>query len=138
MVIGFTGTRADKVNRERIAVLQDTVTSYLKEATLAVHGGATGMDYIFHMICWHHIIPTRIRYGTDTVKYTKYVLMGGGSRKAVEEINPKPYLQRNRDIVNDCDILIAVPIDKDVEEVRSGTWMTIRLARKAGKQIIII
>lgn len=50
---------------------------------------------------------------------------------------PKRYLARNHDIVNQCDILIACP--KEFLEVqRSGTWATIRYARKKGKPILIL
>lgn len=49
---------------------------------------------------------------------------------------PKPPLDRNRDIVDSTDILIACP--KGPEERRSGTWSTIRRARKLGRRIIII
>ena len=50
---------------------------------------------------------------------------------------PKPYLERNKDIVNETDLLIACP--KGIkEELRGGTWATIRYAKKVGKKIIII
>jgi hypothetical protein len=49
---------------------------------------------------------------------------------------PRPYLERNRDIVNATEALIAVP--KDPETLRSGTWSTVRYARKHGRHIIII
>jgi len=48
----------------------------------------------------------------------------------------KPYLVRNKHIVNRCDILVACPEGK--ETLRSGTWSTIRYAFKTGKPTIII
>lgn len=48
---------------------------------------------------------------------------------------PKPPLDRNRDIVDCCDILLACP--KGPEEQRGGTWYTVRHARSQGKRIII-
>ena len=49
----------------------------------------------------------------------------------------KPYLERNKKIVNCCDILIAAP--KQINEVlRSGTWSTIRYAKKIGIEVFII
>lgn len=50
---------------------------------------------------------------------------------------PKPYLERNRDIVNSCDRLIATPLEGG-EILRSGTWATVRYARKVGKPVTII
>ena len=49
---------------------------------------------------------------------------------------PATYSKRNNDIVNSTDCLIATPDAK--ERVGSGTWKTIRYARKKGKRIYII
>lgn len=49
----------------------------------------------------------------------------------------KDYLSRNKDIVDETDILIAVPEGRN-ELVRSGTWSTVRYARKQSKLIYII
>jgi len=50
---------------------------------------------------------------------------------------PAPYLNRNRDIVDETEVLIACPLSK-IEQLRSGTWSTVRYARKLGKKIAII
>jgi predicted Rossmann fold nucleotide-binding protein DprA/Smf involved in DNA uptake len=44
-------------------------------------------------------------------------------------------LERNHLIVAACDVLNAAPL-QDEEILRSGTWATIRYARKAGKTVI--
>lgn len=49
---------------------------------------------------------------------------------------PEPPLLRNIDIVKGCDILIACP--KGPEEQRSGTWSTVRYARKVKRHIVVI
>jgi hypothetical protein len=45
--------------------------------------------------------------------------------------DPKPPLERNRDIVNESSRMFATPRTPN-EEIRSGTWATIRYADKAG------
>lgn len=50
---------------------------------------------------------------------------------------PKPPLKRNQDIVNETDRLVACPRDYE-EQLRSGTWSTIRRALKARKQVTIV
>ena len=50
---------------------------------------------------------------------------------------PKGYLTRNKDIVRETDILIAAPAEAE-EQIRSGTWSTVRFARKAGKPVFVI
>jgi len=49
----------------------------------------------------------------------------------------KPALKRNHDVVDACDLLIACPHTKK-EVLRSGTWATIRYAKKVNKKMIII
>lgn len=49
----------------------------------------------------------------------------------------KEYIQRNHDIVDDSDMLIAFPSTMN-EILRSGTWATIRYAKKRGKMVLII
>ena len=50
---------------------------------------------------------------------------------------PRPYLERNRDIVNDVDHMIATPATMG-EEGRGGTWYTIRYAREKRRKLTII
>src|SRR6185295_3683952 len=45
-------------------------------------------------------------------------------------------LDRNHDIVDETQMLIAAP--KGPEEQRSGTWATVRYARKLGRRIVIV
>lgn len=54
-----------------------------------------------------------------------------------ETLPPKPYLDRNKDIVDATDFLIASPGEKE-EQLRSGTWSTVRYARKKNKRVMII
>ena len=48
-----------------------------------------------------------------------------------------PYLDRNRGIVNHSACLIAAP-QTMCEELRSGTWYTVRYARKIDRPITIL
>ncbi len=128
--IGFTGTRdISKVSKERLQKLWEVMLDYKIFINVEViHGGAKGADEYFHNICVEHMTSIKIRWA-----YVVRELKG-----IYEEYPPEPPLSRNKKIVDDCDILIALPIDPNKEEVRSGTWSTIRYARKQNKQIIII
>lgn len=53
------------------------------------------------------------------------------------EEEPLPFLERDQAIVDASDLLIAAT-KEDHETIRSGTWATIRMARKAGLTHIII
>lgn len=48
----------------------------------------------------------------------------------------RPYLIRNQVIVEATDVLIAMPNGE--EKLRSGTWSTIRYAKRAGKKVYIL
>jgi hypothetical protein len=50
---------------------------------------------------------------------------------------PRPYLDRNKDIVRGAEVVVATPTEM-VEQLRSGTWSTVRFARQLSKPILII
>jgi hypothetical protein len=50
----------------------------------------------------------------------------------------KPYMERNRDIVNAVSTLIVVPSGPEADNPRSGTWATYRMAVKAGVETVVI
>lgn len=50
---------------------------------------------------------------------------------------PAPYLARNRAIVDACHRMIACPATA-MEEQRSGTWSTIRYARRRGVRMAVL
>lgn len=55
-----------------------------------------------------------------------------------DEVRPcADYLTRNRNIVDACEVLLACPKGNG-EERRSGTWATIRYARKVGRPVVIV
>jgi hypothetical protein len=49
----------------------------------------------------------------------------------------KGYIERNHEIVDMVDYMVALPNSKK-EKKRSGTWATIRYARKLGRKLTII
>lgn len=48
-----------------------------------------------------------------------------------------PYLVRDKKIVQACTLLLATP-HLGWEELRSGTWTTVRYARKSGREVQLI
>ena len=52
---------------------------------------------------------------------------------------PKDYLKRNRDIVTECSVIIACPREAQEKDLyRSGTWSTVREARRQKKRCMVI
>lgn len=117
MKVGFTGTRAgmSAIQKQQLA----TVLRWLNEGDAVAftelhHGMAVGADMEAETIAKAN--------GWYVVK--RHPASG------------KP-LARNRQIVAACDVLIAAP-RTDQEELRSGTWATVRYARQAGKPVVML
>lgn len=50
---------------------------------------------------------------------------------------PKGYVDRDHDIVDETDRLVAAPRTAE-EQLRSGTWLTVRYAVRQGKPVLVI
>jgi hypothetical protein len=48
-----------------------------------------------------------------------------------------PYLTRDKKIVDECEFLFAAPLTNE-EQVRSGTWATVRHARKINRLHVVL
>jgi len=128
MKVGFTGTRKGMTSEQK-----DTFAKVLKEVSAHVftHGDCIGADAQAHEIA----IKNRWLYIEKrpcTLPDQRAWTIGG--HKCYP---PEAPALRNMRIVDDCEVLIATP--GGFKEVRrSGTWMTIRYARKVGNLVIII
>lgn len=62
------------------------------------------------------------------------------NKRADETREPKSHFARNRDIVNETDLLIACPqyMEPITPEVRGGTAYTVNYARKQKKRVLVI
>lgn len=124
--IGFTG------NRHGLRPYQKTQIEALLDKynhITASHGDCVGSDTDFHRLC----IDYKRAHPEKTITVHIYppdnpILRGFNKGDVV--MPEKPYLDRNMDIIKNCDLLIACPVDKNKEEQRSGTWSTIRQARR--------
>jgi hypothetical protein len=106
------------------------ILSKIDKPITVLHGDCVGADTEFHNLCSELRIEIHI-FPPDDDKLR-------GFNKSDTIMQPKPYLKRNEDIVKKCDILIACPIDKNKEILRSGTWSTIRKAKKLGKIVYLL
>ncbi len=123
--VGFTGSREGMTQKQKEAFIdfisKHTITEFH-------HGDCMGADAQAHQMV-HAKIPTISHPPTDQK-------LRAFTENAVTKA-PKEYLVRNHDIVDESDVLIATP-KTATEELRSGTWATIRYAQKQDKCIIIL
>lgn len=125
MKIGFTGSQHGMTKEQWNSIVQ--IIKKLNPIEVH-HGDCIGSDTQFHSLCAAHI-KTIIHPPNDKSKRAFNV--------GYIVLPLKPYLKRNQDIVNACDLLIATPKEKR-EVLRSGTWATIRYARKVNVPRIIL
>lgn len=116
--LGFTGTQ-----RGMTVPQLKTVYKYLLEWRPARlhHGCCIGADSEVNALATVLGIGTIGHPPTDQKKI-------GVWHGCNEQRKPKPYLDRDLDIVTETESLLAVPYRAN-EELRSGTWATVRRAR---------
>jgi hypothetical protein len=124
---GFTGTRQG-IAAEQKSALRNFLDGGAGEFH---HGDCIGAD------SEAHDIADACGYGIILHPPTNY------SERAWREVPrhmmrpERPYLDRNRNIVRETASLIAAPAEPE-EQLRSGTWSTVRFARKQGKPVFLI
>lgn len=124
---GFTGTQHGMTADQQLAL--DELLA-LAAPERFHHGDCIGADAQAHVAALVHAREVWIHPPTDD---RKRAWCPGAAHVA----DPKPYIDRNHDIVEATDILIAAPRGFD-EELRSGTWATIRWARRLDHPVTII
>jgi len=126
MLVGFTGTKDGMTESQREALTRTLVSL---SATELHHGDCIGADAEASSIAKDLNLKIVIHPPTNPSKRSFCC--------ADIILPPKPYLERNREIVKATDVLIAAPRQRH-EVLRSGTWATVRHARKLNRRIIIL
>lgn len=136
-VIGVTGTRSGATDAQ-LEELRDLITHYAAQDALAGrhitrlhHGDCYGVDEQAHRIALEEGLFVEVHPPAET-RYRAYTVGWAVMYKEQE------YMVRNRAIVEACDVLIAVPVRAQEMSLRSGTWATVRMARRAGKPVHIV
>ena len=127
MKIGFTGTRFG-MSATQIEWLEEFFKTH--DVTQFHHGDCVGADEEAHKIADKVFGIKTFVHPPINEKHRAYCL-GDVIYLA------KPYMERNKDIVLATDKLVAMP--RTVGETnRSGTWSTVRYARKTHKDIHMV
>lgn len=127
MIIGFSGTSSGATQQQR-----QTLRYLFNELHLTVlhHGDCIGADSQAHRIARQLFAMIVTHPPTNDSKQARL--------PADQTLPARPYLLRNRDIVDASHGVITCPVGT-VEQFRgSGTWAVIRYARKLRKRLWII
>lgn len=128
MILGFTGTQDGMTYPQKFFF--EGILARLSPREFH-HGDCIGADCDAHKIV-ERLLPKCIIVGHPPDSDAKRAFC-----KCHERRPPKPYLVRNKAIVFSVDSMCAAPKSR-TEELRSGTWATIRYARKVGKHLIML
>ena len=126
MKIGVTGTREGANDRQLMAVVE--FIQSLGPGHELHHGDCTGVDVE---------VATAARYnGWRIVCHPPKSNETQGYFGGDEVREPKGYLERDRNIVDETELLIVVPL-QDEWQPKGGTWYTHDYAIKKGKPVKI-
>jgi len=129
MHVGFTGTRRGMTELQWRAFREILRNGFWHSFH---HGDCVGADDEAATLVYEHKSPL-----TKVIRHPPLAGTLRANNHCYHETRPeKPYLERNRAIVNETMRLIAAV--SGPEEIRSGSWSTVRYARKLGRQITII
>ena len=134
MSIGFTGTQ-EGMTQAQASALFTFLAGLWTEGSAFHHGKCVGADAQAHRladILGFKIVLHPPLSGKKEAKCPIDITCGDEIRER------KDYLERNKDIVSETEVLIACPKEEYGEVIRSGTWSTVRAARGLGRQIWII
>lgn len=134
MKIGFTGSRNginDSQHENLVIIMKFEI-----EPTRATHGDCVGADKQFFDIANSLGIETESRPG-ESKRFQSQSATAAFRAFTDSDLKhaPEPYYDRNRKIVEGCDILLACPASRNE---KGGTWYTIKHAIKIGRPVIII
>lgn len=134
MIIGFTGSSEGMTEEQAkalwawLGLLKQELKTDQEEMEFH-HGDCIGADSDAHDLA------RILKY--KTVAHPPINESKRAFKKADVILKEKKYLDRNQDIAEVCDVLLATP--KEAKEIlRSGTWSTVRRARKLHKEVIIL
>jgi len=128
MKIGFTGTQGALTEKQINNLVDFLAATEIKEVH---HGDCKGADKLFHDAVFMVKGQTaKIIIHPPDIDFMRAFCKGDEIR------NPLTYRERNAMIVEECEMLLVFP-KANKEELRSGTWMTARLAKKKNKPYLV-
>ncbi len=131
--IGFTGTQQGCTEKQLATLVGLLRRLSVGGAARLRHGSCIGADEQAHAVARRIGLGVFKHPPSDASKMAECPMLPGE-----ETAPPDEYLKRNRAIVDNCAILVATPKEEDGETLRSGTWATVRYARKQGRIVYII
>jgi hypothetical protein len=129
--LGFTGSK-DRITPIQVDVLYDLMVKLRNKGFLWMHNGdCITSDQTAGLLWSSHKIGGMLMLHPPSNPSLRANLV------ADIVCEPRDYIHRDRHIVLCSELIIATP-QTSYEEIRSGTWTTVRYARKQRRKIFII
>ena len=129
-VIGITGTRQlNDTGRQQIVL---ALLALNPDTDSVVCGGCVGADAFAGQVAKLMGIPVFVALPSDDSQVDTSWVRYAETWRVIG-----PYKERNQHIVNISDGVWAFPNLPEKQEPRSGTWMTVRMARRAKKLALL-
>lgn len=134
----FTGTQRGLTHAQYLALDNVIRDEILMSAVSIAHGGCLGADIEFHeLLLQFRLGPQTTVYPSNIPKKSAFDNLQGVDKYGVTIREPRDPLERNRYMIHRCDRLLACPGEME-EVVRSGTWATVRHARRCHRRITFV
>lgn len=125
-IVGFTGTRDGMTD-----IQARKVGELIKGAVEFHHGDCIGADEQVHMFA--------IRNGVSVILHPpRDKSRRAFCRGADVTVDVQDYIDRNHDIVDMSEILVAAPSGPEAAQPRSGTWATVQYALRKARQVHVV
>lgn len=128
MKVGFTGTREGMSLHQKE---QFVIKMAELHPTEFHHGDCVGADAEAHDIV-REFFPNVVIHVYPPLSSKQQAFKAGDIT-----YNRAPYLDRDKSIVDSVEHMFGAP-KSNIELLRSGTWTTIRYARKQSKPIVVL
>lgn len=129
MKIGFTGSRRGSTNAQKGSLFRVLDGLGISQGH---HGNCIGWDSEVHDMLREHYPEVLIVCHDPKDQGEDFADRTGDEHRA-----PKTHFARNREIVDETDLLVVLP-SSDSWMPRGGTWYTHDYALKRGKPVIVV
>lgn len=130
-IVGVTGTESKVTNEQALSLKR--LLKHLLPIELH-HGDCVGADQLADRFARAFGIPVVIHPPKNKSRRAFCESRTYGDTRRVYA--PLEYLERDRAIARAVEVLIALP-DTAIEQLRSGTWATVRYAREYQKKVFV-
>lgn len=127
MKLGVTGTR-EGMNDAQFQELYEYLQQFDPATTELHHGDCVGVDA--------EVAELAMQLGFRVVCHPPESDHLRAFHESHEFREPLGYLKRDRNIVDDTDMLLVIPL-QDTWQPKGGTWYTHDYAQKRGKNLVV-